>query len=239
MFRHIPIACLLCLLLFAATPASAEGTLKINTSIKPPFSTEDETGFFDLLVKELGTRLDVQTELVRLPPERALVSANENISDAELPRIAGMEKNYPNLVMVDEPVVEYNFVAFSKRCLRITSWDDLDGVQTSYLIGWKIFENNVPRTAEITRLRTPESMFAMLDVGRTEVALYERYAGRNILKELNLPLIRECEGPLAVKPMYLYFHKSHVGLADKAAEALRQMKRDGTYQRIHDQTLGQ
>lgn len=62
------IVALICLAwLLAPSLAFSAGTIKVNTSIKPPFSRADGTGFFDLIIKELGRRMNRNMELVRLP----------------------------------------------------------------------------------------------------------------------------------------------------------------------------
>lgn len=217
--------------------AIAQEVLRVNTSIKPPFSTKEESGFFDVLLKELGKRLDFDIDLIRLPPERALFSVNEGLSDAELPRIAGIESKYPNLVMVDEKVIDYNFVAFTRGGGDIAKWADLPEQSVGYLIGWKIFEKNVPVNAVVCKQTKPSLLFRMLYEGRIDVALYERYAGWNIIKAHSYFGFHECTPPLAVKPMYMYLNKRHADLAPKIAEALREMKKDGTYKLIMAQTL--
>ncbi len=48
-----------------------------------------------------------------MPAERCLQDANAGISDGEIGRIRGMSRFYPNLVLVDEPIIESrDFVAF-------------------------------------------------------------------------------------------------------------------------------
>ncbi|MGL1863622.1 MAG: transporter substrate-binding domain-containing protein [Pseudodesulfovibrio sp.] len=220
-------------------PAVAGPSLKVNTSIKPPFSTEEETGFFDLLIEELGKRINCGFILVRQPAARALISVNEGLSDAELPRIAGLQKKYPNLVQVEEKIIDYNFVAFTRAGIRVKSWDDLAGKKVGYLIGWKIFETNVPQTANVIKLQKPHLLFDMLDSGRLDVALYEKHAGLRNIREDGHSSVIESDTPLAVRPMYMYLHKSHAGLVPLLAQALKDMKADGTYQRIAKQTLGQ
>lgn len=234
--KHVH-AYLLALMLLLPSMGMADDVLRVNTSIKPPFSTKSETGFFDLIIKDLARRLDRRIELVRLPPERALVSVNQGISDMELPRIAGMEKQYPNLVMVDEKLIDYMFVAFSRNRLAVASWDDLEDKRVGYLLGWKIFENSVPNPHLATKLRKPVQLFRMLNQGRIDVALYERYAGWNIIESDGLKGIEECPRPLAHKPMYIYLHSDKAGLAPDIAKCLRQMKEDGTYKKIMDETL--
>lgn len=232
------VACLaIFILIILAGPSFAGKTITINTSIKPPFSTVEKDGFFDLLVKEMGRRMGVDVELVRLPPERALVAVNRGESSGEMPRIAGLEDRYDNIVRVGEKLIDYEFVAFSRDPSSVRKWSDLRGKRVGYLIGWKIFEMNVPRGPRITRLSKPDLLFDMLEVGRIEVALYEKYAGWHIIKQHGHGVIQQCEPPLSVKPMYLYFNKREEALVPQAVEALRSMKRDGTYQRIANETL--
>jgi len=227
------------LMLLMPSLGVADEEILVNTSIKPPFSTKEETGFFDLLLKELSTRMDVSFKLVRQPPERALFSVNSGVSDMELPRVAGLEKKYPNLVMIPEKVIDYQFVAFSRRAYSLKSWDDLSDKHVGYIIGWKIFENNVPKTAKVAKLHKPDQLFDMISMNRIEIALYEKYAGWANIKnhEHDHSQIKECKPPLAVKPMYIYVHNSHKELATAIARHLQKMKADGTYQRIFEQTL--
>ncbi len=244
LYRTILTAC--CLLILSASfvvaePLSPGSTpFKVNTSIKPPFSTKDGTGFFDLLIQEIGKRMVLDVKVVRQPPARALCSVNEGFSDAELPRIAGLEKKYPNLIRVEEKIIDYNFVAFMRgpEGKHMSHWDDMADKRVGYLVGWKIFENNVPKEVYVNKLNKPALLFDMLDSGRIDVALYERYAGWNNIRSYAHMGIHECTPPLAVKPMYMYFHNSHAHLAPLAAEVLRKMKADGTYNRIKERTLG-
>ncbi len=236
-----PLSSVVLFLVFLFLPAGgalSEVPLKINNSIKPPFSTKDETGFLDLLVKELFGRLGRKVEFIRLPSERALMFANSGKSDGEVPRIAGLGNKYPNLIRVPEKVLDYDFVAFSRGRCEGGSWDSLSGRSVGFIIGWKIFENNVPETVPVLRLTSPLQLFTLLQRNRVDTVLYERHAGQHIIENEGFADITECDRPLAVKPMYLYLHKSLSGLALKAAEALAEMKRDGTYERILKKTLG-
>ncbi len=213
--------------------------LRINTSIKPPFSTEQEDGFFDLLLRELFTRIGVQVDLVRLPAERALQMADEGLSDGDIPRISGLESLYPNLIKVGEPVIDYYFVAFGhkKEIPLELSWKKLAGKDVGFIIGWKIYENNVPKSANIIRASSPGQLFKLLDGNRINVALYERYAGKHLIESDNFKDLEECRPPLAVRPMYLYLNKKHKNLADALSKELKKMKVDGSWQRNASLTL--
>ena len=45
------------------------------------------------------------------------------------------------------------------------------------------------------------------------------------------------EPPLASVDMYMYMHKEHAHLVPKLAQALKDMKADGTYRKIFDEIL--
>lgn len=228
----------LVLLLFIHAPL-CYGALQINTSVKPPFSTTQKDGFFDLLLEELFARVGVEVDLVRLPAERALQMVNGGLSDGDVPRIAGLTTRYSDLIMVEEPVADYFFVAFTNGgeahrgiCERKFS-DNYIGL----IIGWKIYENMVPEATPKTSVSSATQLFQLLNEGRIDIALYERYAGSYLVQEKQYDNIEECSEPLAVRPMYLYLHKRHKEIGKVLAEELKAMKIDGSWQRIVSQTL--
>lgn len=225
------------LMLALCIPAGAE-TLKINTSIKPPFSTAAQDGFFDRLLSELFGRIGVDFELIRLPTERALQMANDGFSDADLPRISGLEKKYQNLIEVPEPVIDYNFVAFMREpTWQDISWQKLKKQRVGLIIGWKIYEKNVPLSAERTLANSPQQLFQLLSHDRVRVALYERYAGKYLVKTSGLKKIVEAQPPLAVRPMHIYLNRKNEALSEIISAELRKMKADGSWQQIVNETL--
>lgn len=230
---------ILMLLLFSfGAQAQAQDTLRINTSLKPPFSTRQLDGFFDLLLSELFHRVGLEVKFIRLPAERALQMANSGLSDGDLPRIAGLGKKYPNLIEVPEPVIQYNFVAFSKNpSPPELSWDKLSGKKVGFIIGWKIYEKNVPQTALLTKVTSPGQLFGLLAANRVDTILYERYVGKYLVAEKGMEGVQEWAPPLVVKPMHLYLHKTKRHLVNRISEELRLMKQDGSWGRLASMTL--
>lgn len=226
------------LLLWSYSYCSAE-SLKINTSIKPPFSTEQGSGFFDLLIAELSARVGVHIELARLPAERALQMVNDGLSDGDLPRISGLSSTYPDLIEVKEPVIDYHFVAFKHKEYKSKSvcWEKLKDKNVGFIIGWKIYEKKVSTSASVTRVSSPAQLFKVLNSRRIDVALYERYAGRYQIQSQNYLELEECKYVLAVRPMHIYLNKKHEKLADVFSEELKEMKNDGSWDKIALRTL--
>lgn len=227
---------LLCCLL--GSPLYAANVLIINTTGKPPLNTPQRSGFMDLVTAEALRRIGYQLQTVQLPAERGLANSNAGIDDGEMSRIAGLEKLYPNLVRVPEKIMDWEFNAFTNKTIHINSrWADLSPYAVAYINGWKILEKNVPEEAEITRVKNPRQLFALLQKDRTDFILYERWGGLNIIQKQKLQNVRIIMPPLAVKDMYIYLHKKHKQLVPLLAKSLSEMKRDGSYQRIYNRTL--
>lgn len=212
--------------------------LTISTSYKSLFSTPEQTGMLDRIVKEAFNRIGINAEIVFNPTGRSLEDVNEGFVDAEINRIAGMEENYPNLIRVPEPNMVMHFVAFSKKDYKINGWESIRNLDIGVVQGWKILEDNTSGFPYVTLVPTETELFNMLDKDRLDIALYSKLAGYEQLMLRGLSDIYHLEPPLASREMYLYLNKKHEHLIDKVAEALRDMKEDGTYDLIVRETTG-
>ena len=144
-----------------------------------------------------------------------------------------MEKLYPNLIRVPEKLIDWYFVAFSKRSVELNEgWQSLSNQNIAFITGWKIYEKNTPPSATKTQVRNAEQLFTLLSRNRTDIALYNRSSGNYLIEKMKLDGIRELSPPLAVREMYIYLNKKHSRLVPKVAQALAEMKADGTYKRI-------
>ncbi len=231
--RLIAALCVAC-----ASHAAAAETLVISTGNGQPFTTPQRDGFFDQLLAEAFRRAGSQAEMrVHESSERALINANTGIDDGVAARIKGLEAQYPNFVRVTEKMFDNDFVAYSLRFEFATpDWQSLAPYHVAYLIGWKVFENNLAGKREATQVKDAVQLFNLLQQDRTDVVLYERWQGLWRARAQGLP-VRMMEPPLARQEMYCYLNRKHAELAPKVAAALVEMKRDGTYKRIFDATL--
>jgi len=227
-------AALLCLLaVLGARPVLAQQPLVLNTDAAPPHSRADGTGYEDRIVLEAFRRIGVEVKLVQLPSERALQNADKGIDDGNYVRIAGLSSQYPNLIMVPEPMSSFPCVAFTRDPgLKALAWSDLRGPQVAYVLGWKLVELNVPAVQTLQSVRDQETLFALLDKGRVRIVLADLHTGREIIRRKHYRDMRALLPPLADPPMFLYLHKRHAALVPKLAEILREMRRDGTLQRL-------
>ncbi len=225
--------------LCCSLPAQARDKLVISTSVVAPYTTPARTGFLDRLVAAVFHEAGVEAEILVYPAasERSLLNANEGLDDGQALRVAGLEKLYPNLVRVPEPVMMNDFVAMSRRPAFATpNWQALKPYSVTYIIGWKIFESNLPAGVPATPVRDAGQMFTLLARERVDVALHERWQGLAQARNSGLQ-VRVMEPPLVSVPMHMYLHKKHAALVPKVSQALARLKQDGRYQRLAAETL--
>lgn len=213
--------------------AANQHTLILNDTNEPPFTSAERTGFLDIILSEIFHRTGLHLKLVKVPAERALMNANAGIEDGDLSRIAGLEKDYPNLVRVPEKLIDWTFVAFTRYDKPAqANWDTLEPLTVGHIKGWKIFEKNLRPATLITTADNPSQLFAMLGKDRVDVALYERWMGSALVKQMNMGDVRIVEPPLAVREMFIYLHRRHADKIPAIVAALRAIKREGIYARI-------
>lgn len=223
-----------CLVLLALPPcASGAGTLVLNTSARAPRSLPDGTGTQDRVIKEAFLRLGVPVSIIYQPPERALVNANEGNIDGDCWRVGGHSARYPNLIMVPEPVDAAAITVFTKDPdLVAATWDDLKPRNVGYITGWKILDANVRGTRSLVRVKNVDALFTLLDKDRIDVALVDPLMGWAVIRRRGLAGMRALEPPLTRQDMHIYLNKRHADLVPKLAVVLRQMRRDGTMERL-------
>lgn len=186
------------------------------------------------LSNEAFRRIGVDFKLVTLPSERSLHSANLGEIDGEGLRVPGLSAEYPNLVQVPERYVAISFVAFARdTTIRLDQgWESLRPYRLAFIKGWKMFESNAGGARIVTRVDKAEQMFQMLEGGRIDLALYTRADGIALARAMGLASIAPLAPTLKDVDMYLYLHRKHEALVPKLAQALREMKADGTHARI-------
>lgn len=229
---------ILWLCLVFTRPAAAEPDLVIGSIFMQPLSNQQQTGMLDVIVRNVFASLDMEVLIVPLPGERSLLSADSGLTDGDILRIAGLERLYPNLIQVPEKLMDFYFMAFTRRPdILIKDWDSLKPHSVGIVTGWKILEQNIhshPRTD----VETPELLFTLLGKERAEIVVYERYEGEYIAKKLGLDDVRTLFPPLAVREMFLYLNKRHTNLVPEVVRVLKEMKNSGEYARIVEKALG-
>jgi len=220
------------------TPSSAEEVeIRITSGRAEPFVTPEHNGFYDLVVKHMFQRVGLKASTIVLPSERSLINANIGEDDGNIARIKGIEKKYKNLIIVPESVIDFDFVAFTKdKNIKVRNWRSLKPYNVTFINGWKVFEKKVKHYKSLVKTRDSTQLFQLLENGRADIALYDLWSGLWLIKQKSGTL-DYLKPPFATFTLYLYVNKKHKKIVPLLAQALKEMKQDGTYQRIYDETL--
>jgi len=226
------------LFLLLSANVRSDPSLILNTAAPPHLGGSNLTGFIDRVQAEALRRMGYTLEIVRLPAGRGLQNSNAGLIDGESIRIAGLDKIYPNLVRVDEKIMDLDFVAFSKQNIRINNgWNSLKHHVVSIVNGWKILEKNIPKNTTLTKVKSVAQLFALLEKDRTDLVIYERLGGLAIIADKQYNSMHVIEPPLDTREMYMYLHKKHKALIPELTKILKKMKQDGSYRQIARETL--
>lgn len=226
------------MLVCAGSSGAAAQVLHFNTGVRAPWTSADGKGFLDQVIAEMFRRIGHEAKVTVYPSaERAMINADSGVDDGAALRVRGLEKDYPNLIRIDEKIADNDFVAYSARHHFATKdFATLKPYLVAHIVGWKIFERNLDDSFQRTTAKDAEQLFGLLKSDRADIVLYERWQGQAYLQDQGIKA-HALEPPLATTEMFVYLHKKHAHLVEAAAQALRSMKRDGTYQRIATATL--
>lgn len=221
----------------AISTASAE-TIVISSPPIPPVSGSDpEPGYLKNILVEAGKRIGVTIQFKNQPAQRSLISSNAGRTDGELHRIAGLEKAYPNLIRIPEPVLIDQFVGFTNRPdVTIPDWQKTGNLKVFYPRGWNIYAKAFGRDAEHQPGLHGASLFQMVQSGRVDIAMHTLDKGTYIAHKQNIKVF-PVKPAFSIQPMYVYLHKSKKHLVLKLAKAFADVKADGTYARIKKEVL--
>jgi len=204
----------------------------LNTCHRSPYHFEDQSGITDRLLHEAFQRMGREVIIKALPAERALINANAGVEDGDAARMEGIEKLYPDLIRVPEVFLRGELVAFSKKSFPITDWKSLNPYNVAIIKGHQKARSMLDNPASVLEVQEFDLLFELLEKDRADVVICERYEGLETLKALGIRDVRIYEPPLLTLDVYVYLHKKHSELVPALAQALQEMKEDGTFTRF-------
>lgn len=189
-----------------------------------------------LIYHEAFKRLGIPFQLENYPLARRAALVEEGIADGEGSRVYSYGNNRPNLVRVEESLIDLGFALYTANpSVRLERIEDLRA--THYLVEYRrgilICETAVKGAVAADRISdvlTQQQGLKKLIAGRTDlycdIDVYVR-------QELQSP---EFKGVTNVRkvisigqavPTYPYLNKKHAELAPRLAAVIRQMKAEG------------
>jgi polar amino acid transport system substrate-binding protein len=225
------------LILCARAKAAAGESQEIHISTL--VGTDPATSIAERVMAEAYRRIGKVLVVHKMPGERTLLMANEGQMDGELYRKLGMEREYPNLIILPVPLLTYEIVIFTRGTdFIVNGWDSLRPFTIGYVRGIKIVRENTTGM-KTEAVPTMEQAFQKLAMGRTDIVVGNKLSGLAAIEALKLDDVRQLSPSLASFPVFHYLHKKHTAMVPALLAALQAMKADKTIERMQKAQVGE
>ncbi|WP_373888482.1 ABC transporter substrate-binding protein [Massilia genomosp. 1] len=216
-------------------PGAAAAAETRDMHVSTLVGNDPSASIAELVMAEAYRRIGRVLVVHKLPGERTLMMANEGRMDGELYRKVGMEREYPNLMIVPVPLLTYEIVIFTRGTeFTVNGWESLRPFSIGYVRGIKIVKENTAGM-KTEAVPTMEQAFQKLSMGRTDVVVGNRLSGLAAAETLKIDDVRALSPALASFPVYHYVNKHHAALVPALAAALQAMKADKTIEKLQKQ----
>jgi hypothetical protein len=223
-------------LLAASVPACAQGG-------KGPFvmsADQDEKTFAGkwvwLIYTEAFKRLGMTFQLSANPMTRQSALADDGLVDGEVARVYSYADTHPNLVRVEEPVLDLVFSLYTAvPTLHPQRIEDMKegNWHGEYRRGVGVCENALKQVFAADRLSdvtTSEQGAKKLIAGHTDVYCDNEVSMARVLHSPEVKGVDAIRKVLSIGnaiPTYPYLYKKHADLAPRLAATLKKMKDEG------------
>lgn len=217
-------ALIICLCSALGQSAEEKATLHFVINI-------DEASAIDKLLYTALQRIGYGLTMDAAPMTYAIQMANSGERDGLASQILGLEKHFPNMVMVPEKLLEVCFPVFARADsnLSIKSWADLAGLRVGHLYQKTYIINHLPPdiASSVQRESFYELDMALVN-NECDVIITSATINIDLIVSKNIKRV----GLLDRQPSFTYLNKRYADLAPLLAESLRSMKEDGIYDKI-------
>ena len=212
-----------------------------TTSAQVTISAIAENSYHSILsemLKKAYDRIGYQASFRMLPGRRALVWANNGVTDGATGRIAGTEDKYTNLIRISTPLSHFKGYAYTKDYSgSIENWEDLKGLRIGVVRGVRYSEigtqNMNPRFAD-----NIQELLLLLEHGLVDVIISsELTAEIAIALHFNNSDIHTQGSALFSAPLYHFVHFKNRNLVSQLDRALKEMEQKGELKAIYQHEL--
>ncbi len=197
--------------------------------------SDQESLIMDRIVSYALLRSGYEAVFSRLGMRTAINSTNQGDTDILATQAKGLEKIYPNLVMIPIPVSYADIIVYTKvgSNLHFNSWEDLAGLRVAYYEKNYYIETNIPSTVkESVGVNENEYIYDLLVNNEVDVLVLPL---TEIMDRI-LPQGIEVNSIIERVTTYSYINKDNIELVSILTEAYTQMIQDGTMKNIKEQT---
>ncbi len=199
-------------------------------------TAEADPAFLDRLLYAAFRRIGYEATVQTANALSSIQMANDGERDGLVAQMEGLEKIYPNLVMIPESIGEVRFEVYARQdsSLLVRSWQDLRGLRlASFFPKYKFYHEDRIRRAGIRHIKKRKffELIDALEADECDVIVVANVGYR----DLPIPPGVKKVGVAETSVLYPYLNGRYAALAPEVAQALRFMKADGSFGIITDQ----
>lgn len=174
--------------------------------------------------------LGYQLQVEHLPAGRSLLMSNKGDYDGELFRIKTATANYPNLLLVPQPLTTLALYAFVRdgpqhpkgQAAWIAQWQQDPKLRIGYVRGFKMAEQYGFKGSRVAVTTTRQAL-EMLKQGKVDLMLDDVASVLQVEPDLTKAQLYRLPQVLATEQLFHFLHKKHQALiAPLAAELKKQ-----------------
>jgi polar amino acid transport system substrate-binding protein len=221
-------------------------TSTINTGQQVDYKTELSFSTFNAytlpqvvssVLKEAYIKLGISTSISYLPGNRSLLYSSTGRVDGELFRIGGIQKKFPKLIQVMEPILELQTIAYSSNVeFKINGWESLSPYKLGFLRSFKKADKNTIGM-DTVQDDSLSNLFKLLSKDRIDLVIESQIGASVILQLENTPEVKALSPPVDRFYIYHYLHEKNKDLLLPITAVLSQMRLSGETQQIMDSTV--
>lgn len=230
------------LLLLIVNPLNAQKIFTMAFKNEP--SKDPQYKFYERIYTEAFKELGYKFEYKIFPSKRASLLANSGKIDGEPQRIYSYVKKYENLIRVEEPIFTNRTLAFTVNPkIKIENLNNLKNTsyKVEYLRGSIWSKNKLTpliSNQNLSEIETIKQGFKRLTYKRTDVFIALEVLALKTLQDNEFDTSNiNISSVIGENYSYPYLHKSHSKLAIHLAKILKEMKEDGRYKKIYQESM--
>lgn len=186
----------------------------------------------EAVYREIYERVGLEVQFIYRPGLREMCDANDMVIDGCGARSLVAISGYPNLLPVNESLVELEYLALTRTDTHVAGLEDLKGRKVAVLRS-DVYATNMMEKAgcETVFVNSTKNGMDMLLEHRIEALISD--TATNMVLEKSIPWERiNVSAPLSAVKLYHAINRQHALLIPKLEQAIRSMKSDGTLKQL-------
>lgn len=198
------------------------------------------------IYREAFRRLGIALRLEVYPTQRLSVSADQGLVDGETARAYEYQQDHPNLIRVEEPLVNAMFALYAvSPDIKPSHLSELRGTRwrAVYSRGVAVCAKSLASALpaeQITDVTDSSQAWNMVLSGRAEIICTSVLTADDVFRSAEFKGRAEARKVLDLSstPLHGYLHRKHAALAPQLAQVLKKMKAEGLIERYRLEVFG-